>query len=370
MAYIIKKKTTFPKAYNKKLGLVDIGGIGEIVYKSVKFKEYDYDDQANIVDKGIKGKIIYPSDPYEVPYLDYDFGLTGKKLIVSLCNLAEEINFKGFISETRTAELIMDWCKAYFHPYNIETIYEKYRELEKGEIDRKYYSEWTDGVFEVDKFIDDLASLYSIYTYVYAFLECLNGNPEPALNYQKFGTYFETVPYFADYEFNLIVEKYESDPNWNKYKKAMKDAEHSHFHINTKEEFVKAVVKDKIKIYKKICDMIPEVRMYLSYDISRKRCEFVANIESVFDICYYTIARLLASNAPSEDQNTDKYSVYDLGESISYCEICGKMYIKNGNNQKCCGDEDCVRAINRKRQARHRQKLKEESKDQGGCEKT
>ena len=34
------------------------------------------------------------------------------------------------------------------------------------------------------------------------------------------------------------------------------------------------------------------------------------------------------------------------------------MYIKSGNNQKCCGDDACRRTINRKRQARHRQKLK------------
>ena len=71
------------------------------------------------------------------------------------------------------------------------------------------------------------------------------------------------------------------------------------------------------------------------------------------------IARLLVTNAPSEDPNTDKYSVYDLGKSVSFCEVCGRMYVKSGNNQKCCGDEACIRNINRERQARHRQKLKE-----------
>jgi len=359
MKYIRKKKITFPNAHNKHLGLVDIGGIGEIVYKCVKFKEYDYDDQANIVDKSIKGEIIYPLDPYEAPNLDIDLGLTGKKLIVSLCNLAEEINFKGYVTETKRADLIMNWCKEYFHPYNIESLYEKYRELEKGEKDRKYYQEWTDGVFKVDDFIDDLAQLYSVFTYVYAFLECLNGNPEPALNYYKNGQFFSTVPWFADYSTEMRVDKYNIDPNWNDIKRGIKDAEHSHMHINSKEEFRKAVVKDKINIYKKILDMIPEIKLSLNYDIQRDKCELVANIESIFDICYYTIARLVASNAPSEDENTDRYTSYDLGEQISYCEICGKMYIKTGNNQKCCGSDACKRAIDRKRQARHRQKLKE-----------
>lgn len=359
MDYIRKKKITFPKANNKHLGLVDIGGVGEIVYKCVKFNDYDYDDDANIVDKRIKGKIIYPRDPYEAPNLDIDLGLTGKKLIVSLCNLAEKINFKGFITHTKVAALIMDWCKEYFHPYNIESLYEKYRELDKGETDRKYYQEWTDGVFNVDTFIDDLAKLYCVFTYIYAFLECLNGNPEPALNYEKSGQFFHTVPLFADYTFTMIVDKYDVDPNWNDIQRAMKDAEHSHMHINTKEEFRKAVVTDKVNIYKKIENMLPQIKLSLNYDVSRNKCELVAYVESIFDICYYSIARLLAANAPSEDPNTDKYSVYDLGENIAFCEVCGKMYIKSGNNQKCCGDDACIRTINRKRQARHRQKLKE-----------
>ena len=71
------------------------------------------------------------------------------------------------------------------------------------------------------------------------------------------------------------------------------------------------------------------------------------------------IARLLVTNAPSEDPNTDKYNVYDLGKSVSFCEVCVRMYVKSGNNQKYCGDEACIRNINRERQARHRQKLKE-----------
>ena len=51
--------------------------------------------------------------------------------------------------------------------------------------------------------------------------------------------------------------------------------------------------------------MIPEIKLSLNYDIDRKKWNLVANVESIFDICYYSIARLLATNAPSEDPNTD-----------------------------------------------------------------
>ena len=78
MTYIKKKKITFPKANNQHLGFVEIVGVGEIIYKVVKFKDYDYDNQANIVDKGIKGKIKYTLDLYEAPNLDTDLGSTDK----------------------------------------------------------------------------------------------------------------------------------------------------------------------------------------------------------------------------------------------------------------------------------------------------
>ena len=113
MTYIKKKKITFPKANNQHLGFVEIGGVGEIIYKVVKFKDYDYDNQANIVDKGIKGYTLDLYE-YEAPNLDTDLGSTDKKLIVSLCNLAEEINFKEYHNDVEVASLVMNWCKKIF----------------------------------------------------------------------------------------------------------------------------------------------------------------------------------------------------------------------------------------------------------------
>lgn len=358
MAYIKKKKTTFPKAYNKKLGLVDIGGVGEIIYKSIRYKEYDYDDQANIVDHKIKGAIIYPLDSYETPYLDLELGLTGKKLLVSLCDLAEKINFEDG-GTTLYPYLIKDWCKTYFHPYNIDVLYEKYRALERGETDRKYYPSWFDGVFKVDDFMNDLADIYQKFTFICAFLECLNGNPEPAFNHMRFGRYFDTLPYFENYKSTF---KTKGDSTYNPYDfEAMnRMAKSSEMHINTIKEFQKEVVSNKFEIYKMITDWIPEIKVGVQYDSSKNTCVLAAEVNSIFDICYYTIARLLASNAPSEDENTDRIAKYDLGEKVSFCEICGKVYIKSGNNQRSCGKESCKREIDRRRQERHRLKLKNE----------
>ena len=49
----------------------------------------------------------------------------------------------------------------------------------------------------------------------------------------------------------IDVEKYDINPNWDDITRAIKDSEHSKMHLNTKEEFRKAVVADKANIYKK-----------------------------------------------------------------------------------------------------------------------
>ena len=51
---------------------------------------------------------------------------------MSLCNLAEEINFKEYHNDVEVASLVMNWCKEYFHPYNIESLYENIENLKEG----------------------------------------------------------------------------------------------------------------------------------------------------------------------------------------------------------------------------------------------
>lgn len=46
---------------------------------------------------------------------------TGKGLLVSLCNLAAEINDRA--NTTPYADQIIKWCETNMHPYNIDAIY-------------------------------------------------------------------------------------------------------------------------------------------------------------------------------------------------------------------------------------------------------
>ena len=86
--------------------------------------------------------------------------------------------------------------------------------------------------------------------YIY-FLECLIGNSEFALNYDKSGHYFYTVLGFADCMARIYVEKYDINPIWDDFTRTIKYSYHSKIHLKTKEEFRKALISDKFNIYKK-----------------------------------------------------------------------------------------------------------------------
>lgn len=362
MKYIKKKKNTFPKAYNKRLGLAEIGGVGDVIYKSIRYDEYDYDDQANIVDYDISGAMIYPAKVNAIPVVDMELGLTGKSLIVSLCNLYDEINFKNDGSVySDYVSLIMDWCKHYFHPYNIETLYEKYRDLKpyEKEGDRQEAPELIDGVFKVDDFMHDLRDFYQVYTFVEAFFECLNGKPELAYNLYKEGAYYDNLPFFEEYKLTSTYDKYVEDSNMDVVEAMQEANKHEHIHKNSLEEFRRLVIKDKKNIYRTITEWIPDLEVSLVYEYERNQCEYLAKVNSIFDICYYTLGRLIAVNAPTDDENTENYSDYWDGQKILICSNCGKRFIVKRGTAKYCDDPNCQRARNRKKVAAFRQREKE-----------
>ncbi len=74
--------------------------------------------------------------------------------------------------------------------------------------------------------------------------------------------------------------------------------------------------------------MIPQIKISSNYNIKRSRCELVANNESIFDNCHYTIASFVAYNAPSEDEHTDRYSTYNLCKKYHIMKFMAKCILK------------------------------------------
>jgi hypothetical protein len=98
------------------LGFVEIGGVGEMIYRAVRFPEYvpDYDDDGEII------KPIFTG--LHAPESGTDYSLTGQELLVSLCNLYGKLNNPD--STVSITDAVWDWCRNNIHPYNIDSLYE------------------------------------------------------------------------------------------------------------------------------------------------------------------------------------------------------------------------------------------------------
>ncbi len=48
---------------------------------------------------------------------------------------------------------------------------------------------------------------------------------------------------------------------------------------------------------------------------------------------------MMATNAPNLDFGDSK-------TAVSICESCGKMFVKTGNRQEVCSNEECQKALN------------------------
>ena len=91
--------------------------------------------------------------------------------------------------------------------------------------------------------------------------------------------------------------------------------------------------------------LFPDFRMRLRKDGLMHRIMYGADISSVFDIAWYTFARMVADDAPPVDEDLDYLTTQG---SILFCLCCGKPFIRHSSRQLYCSDPDCQAYRNRK----------------------
>ena len=97
------------------LGLKEIGGVGQLVYHPFRFKNYIYSFNG-------KDQLVYPvCKPGQEPEFPSPEGLTGKELLMSLCNLAKVID--SYDNKVPKEQLILKWRMENMHPYKVDFIY-------------------------------------------------------------------------------------------------------------------------------------------------------------------------------------------------------------------------------------------------------
>ena len=290
------------------LSFVEIGGVGEMVYRAVRFPEYvpDYDDGGEII------KPIFTGG--HAPVSGTDYSLTGQDLLVSLCNLYGKLNNPD--STESISDTVWDWCRNNIHPYDIDGLceileIEKFAHITYRDIIEK------DATFSIKRFIKDLCDLGTVFE-LYYILDNLKyeGNVRNARNLYYEGRLRDSLAFLERYS------KYEDDKDYRTH-----------------------VLEDYNDLIFRVIDMFPDFRMRLKIDKKTGKVMFGADVQSVFDICWYTFSRIVADVAPPVDEDLD---YFESQGSILSCLACGKYFVRRSSRQLYCDSWDCQAERNRR----------------------
>lgn len=302
----------------------EIGGVGEMIYRAVRFPEYvpEYDHAA-------KEDVIVPlfSAIMNRPTSGTDYSITGQELLASLCNLYKKINAPD--SDERVTDLVWDWCRNHIHPYDIDVLCD---EIENGSFVNAAFREWLQrrATFEVRDFVSDVCRLGTAFEY-YDALQKIRCSHDVSAGR---GLYYEG--HICD-----------SLPFLEKYRQYTDDAEYL--------EHVNADYDDRLF---DLLEMFPDFKMRVKQDRKTHKAEMCAEIHSVFDIAWYAFARMVADVAPPAD--TDLDYMFSQG-SILTCMGCGEYFVRHSSRQRYCDNPACkAERNNRKARAYYKRKKADE----------
>ena len=172
------------------LGFKEIGGVGQLIYHPFRFKEYRLCN-----DRGDYCAFPVCHPGYE-PEFPNENVLTGKGLLISLCNLAHQIN--SYENDIPYDQLIVKWCLENMHPYSVDFIYSELNEnFDIHSFDADMVEK--DGIFEINEFLHDLGKLYNAVMYYVALEGICIGDDEATYDLSKEGKFFEGYSFFEKY---------------------------------------------------------------------------------------------------------------------------------------------------------------------------
>ena len=98
------------------------------------------------------------------------------------------------------------------------------------------------------------------------------------------------------------------------------------------------------ELQEKLVDMMPDFRVRLKVNPKTRKMVFAADVHSVFDICWYTLARKMSEDVAPEEKgtSTDKKEKHD-GVVVS-CPFCGEAFVRRWNRSVTYGKPECHKA--------------------------
>jgi hypothetical protein len=322
-------------------GFREIGGVGQLVYHPFRFKSYD-------LNYGRKDSCAFPvCKPGMEPEFPAGDMLTGKRLLISLCNLAKEIN--SFETTEPKDRLIVKWCMENMHPYSIDFIYSELVEnFDINTIDAEMVAR--DGIFEIETFMKDLGKLYNAVRFYVTLEGILYADDESAYNLYEEGRYFENYNFFERYKHAGPKIPDEILTNEASREELLKDMRTEDKYIREhpaeqpsegKFDFNHNPFDDYDELMNTLVDFIPDFNMKLKFSPTTKRFEFSADVDSVFDIAWYTLARMISEDPALENRNKQEERPEGI---LICCRHCGKFLIRKGKHQEFCPSPECQKA--------------------------
>jgi len=310
-------------------GFVEVGGVGEMIYKAVRFPSYSPD----MCDEG---EILVPAFFLTVPPTSgTDYSLTGQELLASLCNLYKQLNAPD--SDIPISTAIWYWCRTNIHPYNIATLA---GDIESDKEAYIYMADIikSDGTIYIEDFKKDLCDLGTVFEYYFA-LKRLKDTSNVSL--------VRALYYEGRIRDSLSAFEY--------YRNIDDDAEYK--------AKVMAEYKEHIS---RVIGMMPDFHMRLKVDNKNGTVKFGADINSVFDICWYRFARMVADVTPPADKSMD---YMESTGSVLSCLCCGNYFVRHSGRQLYCDNSDCqAERNNRKSRAYYARKKAEQIEPVGKSE--
>lgn len=348
--------------------MTDVGGIGTLVYHTFRFKDYEYDYTSD--DTECLSPIVYKGME---PDIDRYNSLDGSRLFVELYNLGDRAN--SFEEKNNFNELIRDFCLRVAHPYCIDSVYEILAE-KKLSIEREGNLISHEAMFPVEDFKRDLENFYNGARCYFALRQISDGEDCDYLSLWEDGRAFEGIQLFNKYRYPVMPEQDSDNEDieflsaeatreekyafWKKQfaKAAWEHEAYERFIEEHKDELYKYILQpidDFYELRGKLMDMIPDFHMRLKVDPKTDKVVFAADVHSVFDIAWYTLARYMV-DVQLTDEGTVEVRRSD--GKVCVCKCCGKAFVRTAdqNRRQYCGEADCERKRARERTQRKRDK--------------
>ena len=156
---------------------------------------------------------------------------------------------------------------------------------------------------------------------------CL-GNDELALTLHEDGRHFDGLPFFEQYrhdpEDNPEVDY--SSAGGDLLKMMQLDAEVTKDRQHH-DGFVRVPFDYYEELQQKMVDMMPDFRVRLKVNPKTRKMVFAADVHSVFDICWYTLARKMSEDVAPEDKGTSADKKEKPAGVVMSCPFCGEAFV-------------------------------------------